>query len=296
MPIVRTFTRSRSAKSQPLGEDCFLSGGYIPDSFLLENPQMGDQEHATSVPLRQTACFAVFSGIGKPAEALLAAQTAAEMLRAEIPRMLLLPLKDVESLLSRFQNQLARRLRELGRNSSGLADTNVAMALVALRGDQALIQVVNGCCAFVTRNGSSRPIGHLAGIFQLHEGDRLLISSPGLCPAIDETIVNTCLKHTEIRHGVDQLITLASERGRRSSLTCMILEWSAKDRERPDTPRMDKQPPAPPNPEREPPPPPPEKTPYDPWAHFPVWVAYFGLVLAIAVGLVIYFGLLRVKN
>ena len=87
MPYIRAITLSRTGKASHFNEDCFLSSGYVPDSFSMEMADQPVHEHQSAITTRQTACFAVFSGIGDKQAARLAAQTAAEELKDEVSQI-----------------------------------------------------------------------------------------------------------------------------------------------------------------------------------------------------------------
>lgn len=288
MPTIRAYTRTRPGRNLQSGADCFLSGGHTPDSFQMENPTLSVQTHTSVMSVRQTVCFAVFSASGPGGQALAAVQMAVALLREEIPRMLLLTIADVDALIGRYRLRLARQLREL--NQADPAKTGVSISLAAIRSNEAIMQADPGCCAFVSRSGIARSFGRSSEVVKLSDGDRLLLGSSGLCPGTDELTISNSFRIDSIDQAADQLVAAAAEQSPGLSQTCLIIQWTAHDRERSSTLRMDKQPDMK-QPQKEDLPPPPEKPPYDPWAHFPVWVAYFGLALAIVVGLVIYFGL-----
>ena len=325
MPYIRAFTLSRTGKTSHFNEDCFLSSGYVPDSYSMEMADQPVHEHQSAITTRQTACFAVFSGIGDKQAARLAAQTAAEELKDEVPRLQMLPLKDIDSLFRRATGEVLLKFARMAEVDPSLAGIGANFTCIAMRGGQAAVHSIGGGKVFAYRAGQIRLLnagsdtgksldlqsdrGNLpitgSDAFDLRENDRYLICSPGMAGALDENTIRSCLEIQDPQQAARQLVNLASDRSGYQSMTCTVIVWKENEPERkPATNLSDiaKRRPAGEKIEHEPrdldldlkiktekPAPLPQRNDY--WEHFPVWAGYVGLAIIAALALLLYLGI-----
>jgi serine/threonine protein phosphatase PrpC len=324
MPHLRALTMSITGRSSQINEDCFLSGSYVPDSFSLENSQR-KLEYATTMLTKQTSCFAVFAGIGGKLPAEIAARIAADELKAETPRMLLLPVKDTESLIQRFARRTHEQIEQASQSDKSLAGMGAAFACICLRGDSAVVLSLGDCRVYQYRVGqlhrlslnertshyfgmpaaAGKPVCLSSGLFQLRDNDRFLVCSSGLAEAVDETAIKNCLEIVDLQQAIRQLTSLALEHGSQHSVTGTMIAWSERDLDnRAATSISDLA-----HTESahariehtskvlntkiskdEKKPVIQKGKPESFWKHFPVWAGYLGLALAILLALLIWFG------
>lgn len=323
MSILNAVTNSHPGRATLINEDCFLTGGYVPDSFSMETSP-ASIEYKMSDSSRQTVCFAVFAGNGGKMAAKVAAQIAAEQLLEEVPRLLLLPLIDVEPLMQRYGARVHDQIMSSSKLEKTLSDMGAAFACICLRGEQAVVFNFGGCQVYQYRVGhlkkmtTDQPQQNYFGqpdrkvkitcaasiAFPVRDNDRFLICSPGLAKYVDESKIKDCLETPDLQHSARQLISLALERVNSESITATVVSWSAKDLERgPATDLSDPEKLGPahekiahavremdkdlrqPKDKIELPP----ARKFDYWQHFPVWVGYLGLALAVLIGVLIWY-------
>ena len=203
-----------------------------PDSYSMEMADQPLHEHQSAITTKQTACFAVFSGIGNKQSARLAAQTAAEELKDEVSRLQMLPLKDIDALFHRVTGEVLLKFAQMAEIDPSLAGIGAGFTCIALRGGQAAVHSIGGGKVFAYRAGQIRLLnagseigksldlksdrGNLpitdSGAFDLRENDRYLICSPGMAGALDENTIRTCLEINDPQQAARQLINLASDR------------------------------------------------------------------------------------
>ncbi len=323
MTTISAVSMSHAGRTSIINEDSFLSGGYLPDSFSLETSHQALHEYSYSLASKQTTFFAVFAGLGEPKRARIAAQIAAEELGQEVPRMLLLPAKDVAALADRYAGRVQNKLAFAAQNDATLTDMGSMFAGIAMRGNQAVVINIGGCRAYRYRVGQLRLLSadddkryigmpQTAGkiactaseALTLRENDRFLICSPGLSDLVAEHELQKCIEIADLHEAARQLMALAVDRGGRKSITATVIAWSENEQDvHGDSPTdLDNVGPAHDKinhsgqtlnrdlkqPKSKPELPGVDKR--DVWAQFPVWVGYFGLALGILlIALIIYF-------
>lgn len=325
MSYIKAFTMSYAGKSSTVIEDCYLNGGYVPDSYTMEVPDQQGHAHLAAITSRQTISFAVFSGSGSRDAARLTAQITAEEMKEEVPRLLILPVENIDALVQRVAGRVRDKLGMIAKVDEKLAQSSVSYAGIAIRGDHATILSLGDCRVYglragtVQRLGYSEPGNHRfavnftgenvesisTGAFPLRENDRYLLCSAGLAEAIDESSIQKCLEINDLQMAARQLISMAVDRGGRRSMTCTVIAWSDHEPERnmvSEPVVTDKPKPARVKIEHEDrllnrdleikeekPPMPPQYNDF--WEHFPAWVGYAGLAILALMGLLVYLGI-----
>jgi len=329
MSYIKAFTMSNAGRESTIIEDCYLSGGYVPDSYTMEVPDQQGHAHLAAITTRQTISFAVFSGSGSRDAARMTAQITAEEMKEEIPRLLILPVESIDALVQRVAGRVREKLDTIKKIDEKLARSEVSYAGIAIRGDHATILTLGDCHIYglragtVQRLGFSEPGNHRfpvnfsgnsvestsTGAFPLRENDRYLLCSAGLAEVLEEQTIQKCMEISDLQQAARQLITRAGERGGRRSMTCTIIAWSDHEPERSQaTPLAEIEKPKPARvkiehedrllnrsldiPEEKPPLPPQYN---DFWEHFPVWVGYAGLAILALMGLLVYLGIRYLK-
>lgn len=323
MSHMNAVTNSHPGRATLINENCFLTGGFVPDSFSMETSSTSI-EHRMTDSARQTVCFAVFAGRGGKMAAKVAARIAADQLLEEVPRLLLLPLKDVELLMLRYAARVHEQILSSSNLEKSLAGMGASFACICIRGDQAVVLNFGGCHVYQYRVGhfkkltNDQPLQNYFGqtdrsvkisfsasaAFPVRDNDRFLICTPGLADHVDEAKMRDCLETPDLTNSARQLVSLALERVNSESITATIVSWSAKDLEHgPATDLSDPEKLGPAHekiahteremdkdlrqPEDKADLPPARKPDF--WKHFPVWVGYLGLALAIMIALLIWY-------
>ena len=316
-------TNSHPGRATLINENCFLTGGFVPDSFSMETSSTSI-EHKMTDSTRQTVCFAVFAGRGGKMAAKVAARIAADELAVEVSRLLLLPLKDVEQLMQRYAARVHEQILSSSNLEKSLTGMGAAFACICIRGDQAVVLNFGRCHVYQYRVGhlkkltADQPLENYFGqidrrvkisftasiAFPVRENDRFLICSPGLADHVDEAKMRDCLEAPDLSQSARQLIALALERANSESITATIVSWSAKDPEpgpATDLTDLDKFGPAHEKiihtehelsknlkqPKDKINLPPTNKAEF--WKHFPIWVGYLGLALAAVLAVLIWY-------
>ena len=329
MSYIKAFTMSNAGRSSTIIEDSYLSGGYVPDSYTMEVPDQQGHAHLAAITSRQTISFAVFSGSGNRDAARITAQITAEEMKEEIPRLLILPVENIDALVQRVAGRVRDKLDTIAKVDEKLTPIGISLAGVAIRGDRASITSLGDCHVYGLRAGTVQRLAYAepgnhrfsvnftghgsdcvsTGAFPLRENDRYLLCSSGLAEVLDEETIQKCLEISDIQASARQLLNRASSRGSRRSMTCTIIAWSDHEPERsPATPITEIERPKPArvkieHEERnlsrdlevtvEKPPLPPQYNDF--WEHFPVWVGYAGLAILALMGLLVYLGIRFLK-
>lgn len=325
MSYIKAYTMSNGGRSSAVIEDCYLSGGYVPDSYTMEVPDQQGHAHLAAITSRQTNSFAVFSGSGNCDAARITAQIAAEEMKEEVPRLLILPVENIDALVQRVAGRVREKLAMIAKVDRKMVCSSISLAGIAFRGDHASIHTLGDCRVYGLRAGTVERLGHLepgnhrypvnftgepaecltTGAFPLRENDRYLLCSAGLSEILDEMTIRNCLEIEDIQQAARQLLTRAVERGGRRSMTCTIIAWSDHEPERsPATPlaEIDKPKPAKVKIEHQDrllnrdlkitEELPPQKKQYnDFWEHFPAWVGYAGLAILALMAVLVYLGI-----
>ncbi len=322
MPTMNAYSISHAGPASFINEDCFLSSGYVPDSYAMELQSQLSQTHQTSVSSKQTLCFAVFSGSGKPETARVCAQFAADELKDEITRLLPLPVENVPSLFERYLHRVQRRLAVAAEHDLTLSDLGASISCLVMRNAKANIMAIGSCSAYLYRIGQLKklaPSHHgqpvlpsrapatvelfSTGPIDVRENDRFLLCTPGVVEKLGEDALSHFLEIDEAGGAAQQIVSQALERGAGRSATCAVIDWSVQEPRREwgkSLEEMEKTVPVMEHIEHKPKKlkvkldlPEKEvkigKERLNIWEHFPIWVGYFGLGLLVAVAVLLYF-------
>jgi serine/threonine protein phosphatase PrpC len=260
MPQIKASSICYAGKYHDESQDSFLTGSYVPDMFAFEMAKSRSIGHTLSVTVaKQTSCLAVFDCLGCPAGAPYSespARLAAEALKAEVSRMLLLPLEYVDALMQRYANQQNEMIR-LSAPAAGKAP-GVSFAILCLRGNQAVVYSIGNCRVFLWREGQLKqltvvyPGGNPArpelpryylgmpaggknvhfdttGYFDLQDYDRFLLCSGSLPEILDETVLRACLGRDDPQLATTQLIAAVQGKDGLEPVTVTIGQWHSEE-------------------------------------------------------------------
>ena len=258
MAQLQAFSMSQPGKNRRFNDDCFLDGSFVPDHFSLETSGHSTVTHQWTTVVKQTACLAVFDGLGGQSPADAAAWIAAEILQAEISRLNLLPLTYVDALMQRTINRIHDHIWQISQTSASRHDIGTTFACSCVRGNQASIYSFGRCRVFLYRQTmlkpqavepatdlhgtASKPARYLgmpdrdkplvcetSGIITLENQDLLLLCSQSLIDTLDDATIRSCLNLASPKDAATQLMTLARERGCQNSLTLTVARWLEED-------------------------------------------------------------------
>jgi PPM family protein phosphatase len=251
-------TVSNAGRIRCMNDDCFLCGSYVPDIFTIKMAGQNSIDHRWTTTTKQTACLAVFDGIGADGSGETAARMAAEALRTEINRLAALPLDYLDALVQRYATQVNEQIRLAGENDQSIAGTGASFVSLFMRGNQAAVFNLGNSQAFILRNGQirrlsrnywpdndhaagdthflgrmpgNRPVScEKSGIFPLEDQDCLMLCTSGLTDAIDEATIKECLGIAEPQKAADALVRNSMEKGCPVNVTVTVIRWTSADK------------------------------------------------------------------
>lgn len=230
--------------------DCFISGGYVPDWFTMQTAGRKNIQHQVTTAVKQTTCFAVFNSLSSQDDGETAAQMAAGDLQKETARLAALPLKETEALIQRYAVRMNNQMNRAARADQTLKGLQAAFVCLCLREDQAVVLGLGLNRAYLFRAGqlslvSPEPpadqTGHYLGAlpddgrllcassgpFGVQPQDRFLLCTDGLTDSLDEDAIKTSLVLPEARQAAESLIAAAIGRGARENITVTVLDCQA---------------------------------------------------------------------
>ena len=238
-------------------DDCFISGGYVPDWFTMQTAGRKNIQHQVTAAVKQTTCFAVFNSVGNMDDGESAAQMAARDLQNETVRLASLPLKETEALVQRYAARMNNQIARTARENQTLKDMKASFICLCLREDQAVVLGLGTNRAYLFRAGQLTPanpeppagqaegrfLGALpddgrllcasSGPFGVQPQDRFLLCSDGLADSLDENAIKASLVLPEARQAAESLIAAAIGRGARENVTVTVLDCQAAAGPRP---------------------------------------------------------------
>jgi PPM family protein phosphatase len=258
MSHILAATVSNAGKIRCVNDDCFLCGSYVPDIFTIKMAGMDSIDHTWATTTKQTACLAVFDGIGEEGSGETAARMAAEALRGEVSRLASLPLDYIDSLVQRYTTRVNEQIRLAGENDPSIKGSGASFVSLFLRGSKAVVFNLGNSHAYLMRNnqirhvskhywpdivqsaaGSDHFLGRMpgdrpvscetSGLFSLEDQDCLLLCTNGLAEAIDEVVMRDCLGMKDPQKAADKLVKQALEKGCPVNVTVMVIRWILED-------------------------------------------------------------------
>jgi PPM family protein phosphatase len=260
MAQIKAASISNAGKYNDENQDSFLTGTFVPDMFAFESARNGSIDHVWSSALaRQTICLAVFDGLGSASGGDYSepmARIAAEALREETSRMLLLPLEYVDSLIQRYANQQHEQILQNGNIKN--SRRGVSFAILCLRGNQAVVYSIGSCRAYLLRQGQLRqltvvypdgsgqrhglPLYYLGmptagksvhfdktGVIDLQDQDRFMICSGSLADIVDDGQIRQALAGDDPQLAVTQLIAASQSHDFQEPITVTVAHWLAQE-------------------------------------------------------------------
>lgn len=258
MAQLQAISMSQPGKNRRFNEDCFLDGSFMPDHFTLETSGYSPVTHQWTTVVKQTACLAVFDGLGSQTPTDAAAWMAAEMLKAEISRLILLPLTYVDALMQRTINRMHDRICQIRQASVSPHDIGTTFACLCVRTNQAAVYTFGRCRAYLYRQSILKPLAvelttdlrgttsqpsrylgmpdrdkplvcETSGIISLENQDLFLLCSQSLIDTLDDATIRSCLNLANPKDTAAQLMTLAREMGCQKSVTLTVARWLEDD-------------------------------------------------------------------
>jgi protein phosphatase len=254
MAQLHAVSMSQPGKNRRFNEDCFLDGGFVPDHFALETSGHGTVTHQSTTVVKQTACLAVFDGLGGQVPADAVAWMAADALKAEMTRLTLLPLTYVDALMQRTINRVHERICQIRQANQSQHDIGTTFSCLCVRSNQAVVYSFGRCRAYLYRqtmlkpqaveptqalsSAASQPARYLgmpdrdnplvcetSGIIALENQDVFLLCSQSLTETLDDATIRSCLNLANPKDAAAQLMTLVRERGCQKSVTLTVARW-----------------------------------------------------------------------
>jgi serine/threonine protein phosphatase PrpC len=260
MAHIKAASISNAGKFNDENQDSFLTGTYVPDVFAYESARNGSIDHAWSAAIaRQTICLAIFDGLGSASGGDYSepfARLAAEALREETSRMLMLPLEYIDSLIQRYANLQHEQIRQDEQVKN--ARRGVSFAILCLRGSQAVVYSIGSCRAYLMRQGQLRQLtvvypdgsGDRRGLplyylgmpttgktvhfdktstIDLQDQDCFMLCSSSLADRVDEAQIRQALGGDDPQLAVTQLLAASQSRDFQEPITVTVAKWQEQE-------------------------------------------------------------------